>query len=370
MAGFALQDILGHMPLTKALRTKASGVPNPFPDEFFQVEEGNRVIGDRAKYIRISGERRTSKRGKYGAPAVRRSLRDIGDQAVRMLHNYESFPIDFTVMQQLRAFEQYTQDQGMDWVRYQLDEAAKRQQNTRTIMVGSVLRHGAIYWDSNGNLLPNSSGADSNLTVSFSIPATHQNQINGIVTIPWSLPNADIPLDIDNIRQFSLQETGLEINAALYGINVASYIRRNNFAQAFMSRNSEWNGQFLRTNEIPDGLFGIKKWIPVWKSFFETDDNGTIAEVWDDDLVVFMPNVDQPDKMTWYSMYEGSFPVPKTIDVQKASVSAATNYSLEYGMFSYGMSTISPPGHEIYYGDTFLPAIKNEKAIFQVDTTF
>lgn len=367
--GYALQSILGHMPLTEALRTQVSGVPNPFPDEFFKTSPGNRILGDRAKYIRISGERRTSKRVKYGAPAIRRSLRDIGDQAIRCLHDFESFAIDMLVLQQLRAFEKYQQDQGVDWLRYQLQEAARRQQNTRVITTASVLRHGAIYWDSNGDLLPSSSGADTNYTIDFQIPASHKNQISGIVDSSWALASTDIPTHINNLQQFAIQETGMRLTAALYGINVSRYIRQNSFCQAFLSRNPDFNSKLVTTNEIPDGLFGIDKWIPVWSSFYEKDD-GTIAEIWDDDLCVFVPNVSQPDRMTWFAQFEGSFPVPKSIEIQRDPMSAINNFELVYGMGSYAQITVSPPGVEVNYFDTFLPGIRNEKAVFQVDCAF
>lgn len=345
-------------------------MPNPFPDEFFTVESGNRILGNQAAYIRISGERRTAKRVHYGAPARRRNLRPIADQAVAMLHSYESFPIDMLTLQKLRSFEQYQQDRGVDYLRHNLEEAARRQQNTRIIATASVLRYGKLYFNSDGDLLPSSSGADSNLTVDFAVPATHQDQINGIIDASWANVNTDIPTHINNLQQYALQETGMELEACLYGINVPKYIRQNVFCTAYLSRNSDFNGQIVRTNEIPDGLFGIKKWIPVWKSFYESDDDGTVSEIWNDDLAVFVPNVDQPNKMGWWKAYEGSFPVPRTLDVQRDPMSAITSAEIVYGMGSYAQLSLNPVGAEVYHFDTFLPALRNEKAIFQVDTAF
>lgn len=366
----ALEQILGYIPLTEALRVTASGVPNPFPKELFVTPPANRVMGDRAKYVRISGERRTAKRAKYGSPAVRRSLRDVGDASIRLLHDHESFGVDMMVLQQLRSFEKYEQDQGLDWLRYQLTEAGRRQQNTRVITTASMLRYGAIYWDSNGNLLPSSSGADANMTASVAIPATHQNQINGQISASWALANTDIPSQIEGLKRYMLEETGMELNACLYGKNLATYIRANNFCQAFLSRNPGFNDEMLRTNAIPDGLFGIEKWIPVYTSFYEKDDTGTIAEIWNDDLGVFIPNVDQPDKMHWWWHGEGSFPVPRSIDVQRDPMSAIKNFDLVYGMGSYAIPTASPPSFEVYHFDTFLPVIRNEKAVFQATVAF
>lgn len=365
----ALESIIGHAPLTESLRATSSGVPNPFPPELFTVSPRNRVLGDRAKYIRITGERRTAKRVVYGAPGKRRALRDVGEQGVRCFHNSESFALDMTILQKLQAFEQYTQDEGMDFLAYQIQEAAKRQQNTRVITTGSILRHGAVYWDSEGNLLPTSSGADASYTIDFGVPASHKDQINGIVTAPWSLVNTDIPGHIRAIKNYARQETGLELTAALYGKNISKYIMQNNLCQAFMSRNDSRNEKFLATGEISSGLFDIADWRPVYSSFYEKDD-GTIAEVWDDDLIVFLPEISQPDKMNWWAMYEGSYPVPRSLDVQRDPMSAIRNFEIVYGQGSYATITVTPPGVDVHDFDTFLPAIRNEKATFHVDTAF
>jgi len=365
----ALEEILGFSPLTTALRATSSGVPNPFPDDLFTVAPQNRVRGDRAKWIRITGERRTARRVVYGAPGRRRSLRDVSDQTIRCFHNHETFQIEMTVLQKLQAFEKYENDDGIDWVRYQLEEAAKRQVNTRIITAASMLRQGAIYWDSDGNLLPTSSGADTNQTVTANIPSSHQNQLGGLIDASWALANTDIPFHVESIQKQSLQDTGMRQNAVMYGINVPRYIRANNFAQAFMSRNPGMNDKMLTTNAIPDGLFNIDKWVPVYTSFFQTDDN-TVHEIWDDDLAVFMPSIAQPDKMDWWKIFEGSYPVPRSIDVQRDPMAAIKNFEVVFGQGAYAIITYDPIGIEVHNFDTFIPTIRNEKAIYQAEVAF
>lgn len=363
-----LRDIVGHLPLTEALRSVMSGVPNPFPSELFTVKSANRILGDRAKYIRISGERRTSKKALYGSPAVKRTLKDIADQTVRCMHTFESFGIDPVILQSLRSFEQYEQDKGMDWLSYQIDEAARRHVNTRVISTASVLRYGAIYWDSAGQLLPTSSGA--NETFDFNVPATHKDQCNGNISASWALHTTDIMGDIRNLKQYAVQETGLEFDTALYGVNLPKYISQNDYAMSYLSRNAGMNEKILSTGEIPEGFGGVKNWIPVYTSFFESDDSGTVSEIWDDDLMVLLPPIKQPDKMTWWAMFEGSFPVPRSIEVSRDPMGALGNFETVYGAFSYGAVTINPPGMEIYHGDTWLPGLRNEKAIFMADVAF
>ncbi len=364
----ALEDIIGFMPLTESLRSVASGVPDPFPAELSTVSPKNQVMGDRAKYIRIKGERRTAKLAKYGAPSKRRSLLDIADQRVRMMHTFEEFQVDPNVLQKLMSFEQYQQDEGMDWLNYQIEEAARRTANTRIITKASVLRYGAIYWDVDGNLLPSSSSAVE--TYSFNIPATHQNQCNANISASWLLHTTDILGDIRNLQQYAIQETGMPLETALYGINVPKYISQNDYCMSYLSRNPGMNEAILTTGQVPDGFGGIKRWVPVYTSFYESDDAGTVSEIWSDDLVTFMPALNQPDKMNWWGMFEGSFAVPRSIEVARDPLTALKNFETVYGMFSYGEVTPNPPGITIHHGDVWLPGLRNEKALFQAVVAF
>ena len=364
---YPLTDILGFAPLTESLKAVASGVPNPFPPELFTVKPGNRILGDRAKFIRITGERRTSKFVKYGATSVSRSLRDVADQAVRMLHTHEDISIELVQMQNLRSFESYTQDQGMDWLRYQIEEAGKRPQNTRIISVASVLRYGQIYIDSSGNLLPTSAGAA--VTVDFNVPATHKNQINGNISASWALTGTDIPGDINRLQVYSLQETGMPLKTALYGKNVRKYLTQNDYVLDYLARDGRGRDALMYDATIPQGLFGIDDWRPVYTSFFE-DDNATLQEMWNDDLIVFMPDLKQPDKMSWWEAWEGSFPVPRRFEVLRSGMDPFANHEIVYGQFGYALPRLDIPSYTVHYGDTFLAGPRSEKAIFQAIVAF
>ncbi len=365
--GRALSDIIGYMPLTESLRTVASGIPNPFPSEFFTVKPRNRIVGDRARYIKVKGSRKTAKFIKYGSPALRRPLEDLADAKLRMLHSVEEFQIDPLVMQQLQAFESYTQDEGMEWLEYQIKEAAVRHTNSRVIAVASTLRFGQIYIDVDGNILPSSGSAE--LTVDFEVPATHQNQVNGNITGSWVNANHDLLGDLRNLQQFALQETGMLFDTALYGVNIPGYIQRNNFSVEYLARNPSANDTITQTGQIPSGFGGIKNWIPVYTSFWESDD-GTVNEIWNDDLLVLIPSLSQPDKMNWWDMFEGSYLVPKSLDIQATAQGAHNIFDTVFGLFSYAVPSHNPPGWTFYEGDTFLPALRNGKAIVQATVAF
>jgi hypothetical protein len=359
-----LNKILGHHPLTSAVRTVASGVPDPFPKEFAVVKPQNRILGNQAEHIRLDGQRQTARLTVYGAPARRHGLMDVASQPMKLLHSHEDFPIDVIRMQNLRSFEKWAQDKGIDWLGYQVDEGGKRHGNARVITKASTLAYGALYWNATGDLLPSSSGAIE--TFDFNIPATHKNQINGIITVPWSLVQANIPGNVRSIMQYSRDETGMEIETALYGKNVVDYFLRNDLMQPFLVRNN-YNQQMMDTNEVPSGMLGIKTWKPVYQTLYK-DQNGTLQHLWNDDLIVFCPAIDQPNKMTWWQAYEGSYPVPKSLNIPRGP--DMSNFETEYGQFGYAKPNPDVPSYDVHHGDTWLYAPENEKALFQAIVNF
>src|SRR5579883_1789714 len=181
MAGTAaLESILGVAPLTEALRVTTSGIPDPFPAELSKVKPQNRFLGDRARWRRLYGARTTAKLAAYGSGGRRVPLQQIAQQDVRMLYIALEFFIDANMLAKLTSFESYTQDEGLDFVRLQLEELGKRIHNTEIVAKATMLRYGAIYWDADGNILPSSSGAT--YTTSSQVGANNQNQLNGIIS--------------------------------------------------------------------------------------------------------------------------------------------------------------------------------------------
>lgn len=368
MATAALESILGIAPLTEALRATTSGIPNPFPAELSAVKPANRILGDRAKWTRIQGARTTAKLAAYGAPGRRVPLQPIAQQTVRMLYLALEFQIDVNMLNRLQAFEQYVQDEGLDFLAYNIGELGKRMANTRIVCMSSMLRFGAIYWDSDGNILPSSSGAS--FTYSAQVPANNQNQLNGIIAAPWSLTNTDILGHIRVLKQRSAQDTGLMPEHVMYGLNIPFYFQTNATLQAYLARNAAWRDALVDTGDVPAGFAGIKRWTNVSHAFFE-DQNGVNQTLWDNDLCVFTPALNTPDKMDWWAMMEGSAAVLRGFDASADAMGALRNCKQEYGQSGWALPTLQPPlAVTVYLQDCMLPAIRSEKAIYQAETVF
>lgn len=366
----SIYDILGYMPLTEALRTTSMGVPNPFKFggmDLFSVSEGDRVIGDKFRFVTLKGERRTVKRAEYGAPSRGRALKDPGYVDGRLVHFFEHIDLDPLVYQQLHSPEAYVQDQGIEILSDEIESAGIRLANDRIVMVASTLRHAALYFDADGDILPSSSGAE--YTFSFNRSANNANQLNGIISASWALTNTDIPTQLINLKSTAAETHGYEPEVCFYGKNVPKYLMQNDHIGAFLQRNPGYNDEYLRTNKIPDGLFGFK-WVPVYTAFYE-DSAGTNQQLWDDDLCVFTPGVaDLGERMRWWAFKEGSFMVPTSMDVRANINNPFANFKTEYGQFAYCVPKVNPVAATVHYGDTCSPVLRKADATYAATVAF
>lgn len=355
----SLAQVLGYVTLTGSIQATTRGLPNPFPAGYMRGDKGKKVVGNKGKYTRYTGQRKTARLNKYGSPAKRQTLMPVGEVDVKLFHVFEELSIDPLVMKQLRSKDSYEQDRGMEEVGRQLAEYAALFSNLEIAMLAQLLKNGVHYWDAEGNLLPSSSGAVE--TFSYQMSANNQNQLNGLITASWALNNTDIPLQLRNLKKRSARLTGMPVRKVLYGENIPTYLAQNDFVHEFLIRNPTQNADFLQSGEI-GSLFGLE-WIPVYEAFYE-DADGTNRDLWDADMCVFTP---EPDT-SWLEWLEGSYELPKSIDIVP-SETVMGNFETTYGKFAYAKCGHNPPTATVYTGDTALPVLKVPDAIFQADVT-
>lgn len=330
------------------------------PKEFFSLTTD--VLADQARYMKVSGTRQVARRREYGAPATRRELVGISSQDVKLLHFFESKGIDVKLYQSLRNYTDYNvQNMGMQELARQAAQFRALFDNIRLAAVYMMLGTGILYFDSDGNLLPSSSG--SAFSFDYGISANHLNQLNTIIGASWATTSTNIVLDVTQIKDQALKDTGYPIEMAFYGQNISTYIANNATAQEFLVRNPQMNQQFLDTGEIPNGFLGLT-WVPVHSAFF-ADNDGTNQTFFGGDTVTFTPRIDR----SWYEMVQGSYPVPTTFNPFPTAQAAVGSFDLKYGPFSFAVPQFAPPWCEMYYGDTFLPLLKNPDVIFIADVT-
>ncbi len=373
MANYAWQDILSWTALTKAVNAIKDGVPNPFPKRLFQVKSEDKVIGDSVKFNRTVGTRKAARVIRYGAAPRMRELQQEELKEAKFVSFGEERQYKPYVLQMLRDYNSYNNGQmARQLVANNVKTMGTLFGNSRIIAVGTTLARGNIYADADGNLLPTSSGADTNMTFNQGISSDNIGTVldgasAGIFGATgggsWANASTNIPLQLTRLQELAAQMHGYEPVVALYGKNVKTYLLQNDYVLDFLARNSAMQTQYLQDNTIPDGLFGFK-WIPAWKASF-TKDDGTKVAIWPSDNVTFMPAESDMDAV--YSMFEGSNLVPTTLDIQTDAQAALNGLTTVHGAYGYSHITAKPVNLSNVMGDTFLPALKVPEAFYLAD---
>lgn len=362
----SLEQILGYVALTGTIQATKTGIPNPLPPAF--SANPRPTIGDSGRYTQVTGTRTTARQAMYGAPARNTALKDVADKDVKLIHSIESIEINVRIMNMLRNYTNYDlQKQGEDEVTRQAQEFRQRFLNHRLAAMQMVLNRGIIYYDSEGNLLPSSSG--NSFGVDFGMSANNTGQgleIDGttaLISASWATNTTDIAGDIQRIRKTALRRTGYPLRYAFYGTKVPGNFAKNTTIQAFFARNTAKNQYWLDTNQLPE-MFGLI-WVPAFESFYE-DQNGSFQDIWGPDDVVFTP---EPES-SWWEILEGTYPVPTTLNILNDAIAANNAFENIQGMGGFAVPAINPPAAFMAtYFDTFLPVLKVPNAIFPLDTT-
>lgn len=357
----SIQELLNFTPLTKAVKLVASGIPNTLDSKFFSITEP--VLGDRAKNFQFRGNRKLARKLPYGAPPRQREMLPLELDNIRLLHFSEKLVANQILLTILQQYEKYDAQPNAEMeLDRQSEEFGVTFQNTRIASVNSLIINGKLWFDVDGYLQSTSSGAD--LEVDYGVPAGNRGDVSGIITAPWSTATTDIELQVRNIQKKVIQATGYPIENAWYGVNIPSYVARNTGFQFYLARNPGFNQNYINNpGSIPDGTLGIKRWTPVQNMFYE-DISGTVVEQQLGDQITFGPDINAQT----YTMYEGSYRVPKSFQPVADLQAALANTELVYGMFRFA-HFLMPMNIEFTQGDTFLPKIKNPANWIYADTT-
>lgn len=369
MPSITLQDVLGGPNLCGVIRGTATGIPNVFPDKFYQVDKT--VDRDSGEYHRVSGTRTVARMSAYGSPSQQRNLRGVDAVPVKLIHSVESFLLPTADYLNLLQFDDLSkQKRGIEEVTRQVREFRKNFDNLRVAALTQLLFQGAIYWDGYGNLLPSSSGAKT--IADFGVPAANKGQLDplaegsNLIDVTWDNAAANIDKQLVKLRQVATRLTGYPIKYAFYGRNVPTYLTNNTKLQNYFVRSAGDISQYLSTADVPSPLLGLT-WRPAYEAFFE-DATGTLQALCGDDQVVFTPE----PSTDWLGWLEGTYPVPTSVGTVAVDAGDAlrNSVSTQAGMFAYGVVNTDPVTVKMVAGDTFLPVLKVPKAIFIATVKF
>lgn len=373
MASQSLQDILGWVALTKAVTAIKDGVPNPFPKFLFNVRPEDKVIGNSVKYNRTYGQRKAARVIKYGSAPRHRELQQEELKEAKFVSFGEERQYDPYVLQVLRNYENFNNSRmAKQLVANNIKTQGTLFGNARIVAVATSLCQQKIYADSEGNLLPTSSGAHADFTFDQGIPAANVGTVldengSGIFGASgqgsWAVNTTNIPKQLRALQKAAALAHGYKPTIALYGMSIVEYLAQNDHVLDFLARTPGMQSVTITDNTIPDGLFGFR-WIPVWEAGF-TKDDGTKVPLWPDNAVTFLPA--ESDAPSFWSMFEGSQLVPSTIDIVTDAMAALAACETVYGPYGYSHLSHKPVALSNVMGDNFFPAIKLPEAVYEAD---
>ena len=359
-----IQQILAARNLIGRITDIVNGVPEDLlPPGFLTA---NRTTeGHRGEYLRVEGTRETSTISRYGAPSRNQEPVGIKNTPVELLHTFESFTHDPTVLQLLISESgdgsMMRQQLGRETVERQIEVFGTRFKNLRISSVYSTLATGKICYDSDGNLLPPSKQTGAFQTVDFGVPAGNKGALNvfgtGNLLSNWTATTPGILQQLKAVKKAARKKTGFPITHAFYTESIPNYIANDPVIKDIIKGSSRVAEQTI-TAEIPEAVGGLK-WIPIDQAFF-VDQKGKTQDWFADPTVVFTPD----PSTEWWEFIEGTYPVPRSIQLAANMGAALGNFQQVPGPFSFASITTDPPSVKHFAGDTFLPVLKNASAIF------
>jgi len=363
----SLQDFLYFENLIGSVQQVLGGVPEDvLPPGFLNVTD--RVEGKTGEYTMAAGTRETARIVAYGSPARQRVMTGVKKVPVSLLHTFESLPADPTVLMQLQSEESNVrQVMGRETIARNLVDFGTRFRNLRVSCVYSIFKYGAIYFDSEGNLLPSSTGAY--YTVDFQVPVGNKDQLDilgegEIIDASWATAATDIIAHVRNIKSAARKKTGYVLKHCFYGPNLPSRLLGNTMIKSLIAGSPNLNEAFVNApSEIPQGLLGLQ-WHPIADAFF-VDADGAYQSWFSGDEAIFTPDP-SPD---WWGLMEGTYPVPTTTEISADMAQAVNSFQAIQGAFSFATVSYNPPSIMHFAGDTFLPLLKNPWAVFLADVT-
>lgn len=365
MGSLNMQSVLAARNLSGTIQAVAPGLPKVIHPGFeSQTPKG--VDGNTTTYFKVEGTRKTAQLVQYGAASKARTLSGVSEKPVTLAHFAENISVRASTLVNLQDENEKRQRLGEAEIARMVKEAKQIMANTRRATLVSAIATGYIYFNSDGHLLPSSSGAQ--LTVDFGVPSGNRNQLDwdgggAIIDASWGTASTKIVKHVQKIQAAALKLTGYPLTDAIYGDAILDYFLGNTQLKEIINRFPAFQAGF-QAGIIPNGFLGLNWW-PGYNHFY-VDQNDTIQSIVGSDTIVFHP---EPDP-TWFEWLEGTAPVPGEIGLTGGDLeSAIASIELEQGMFAYAKVTDDPVGATMVYGDTQLPLIKVPKSVFIADVT-
>jgi len=343
----------------------ANGLPsNNMPQELMTATE--EFDGNSGTYFTVKGQRRALRNVAYGAPPAQTSQEYMGEEQVTLLSPSESKSLNFTDLGLLIAGDSSNVERVRRKLEHERRNFLELGVNFRIATVQGLISTGQLNFDADGNLLPDSTGAD--LTIDFGVPATNKGDVDGIISTSWADPTADILAQMEQIQNKVLFETGFDISqgTVLYGSNIPQYLAQNDSFKYTLPATAN-SSSMLQNNEVMSQMTGFANWQKFSTAYYERNDGanaGSTHQWCGPDEIKIIPPVSEG----WWGVGEGTMP----INTEQA-ITTIDDYDRAIvnnrGMYAYASIRSGKANVDWVQGDVFMPLLKNGGVVIQADVT-
>lgn len=369
MASVSLKDVLGAPQLCGSFETVKTGIPDVYPPEYYNVD--NNVEGDKGSYFQVQGQRQLAEIASYGSSSTTTQMKGVTEVPVILLHVVKNLTLPMTkfmglIRKDSAGSNLLIDEKGVQEISRHIKNSVQLVRNLKIALLTQLLTLGNNYFDAQGRMLPSSSGAKT--TAPSGIAAANIGNLTSVLSgsTAWTNPAADIADQLVQLDQLSMDNSGYDLEYAFYGRNIPKYLSGNPKMAAYLARNTGANDLYIRKGRITE--LGNLSWMPGYRSSFRTqnsDGTETTNRLIGDDEIVFTP----APSSSWLGWINGSYPVPKTIDVARDGMEVLSNVDVVYGDFMYAQVMTDPVSIKLVYGTTTLPTVKVPSAPFKINVS-
>jgi hypothetical protein len=365
-----MQGILTPQFLTESYtKISSASLRNPF-FEFYDAAPKRNEDGDILEIVTYGDDRKPAPTNARGASARTLDTKGASKAYFSPIHMYNEVTLPMAAVENLRqADNPAKQEKGAEEIRRQFDLFGRRHRITKAAALAKLLGDGVAYFDVNGQLLENSTGAAT--TVDLGVAASHKTQLNhsslgsNIVNTTWSNAGANILQDLEQIREAAeYDQAPMPKHVWLHTVAKA-WIRANTDLKTYAILNSPQAEQFF--NGLPADTLQVGDWTFHFYNGTYEDSAGNIVPFVSKTKAIITPDVNDG---TWFRSIAGSEVIATGEGISNSIDQALAQTTTVYGDFSYLAVKHNPLKVSLFMGSNFLYAFADPNAVWMPTVDF
>jgi len=368
---FGMAEVLKPQFITESYRKIASAsVQIPLLDFFVTPGNTSQKRGDQLELTRFEGERRAAPINARGSVARSQTVQAGRPIVMTPVHSFNEITLPSACYEFLRGTDSSDlQEKGAEELDRHMSDMGFRQKIAKGVHLSKILFDGIVYYDVDGGILENSTGAT--VTIDYAPGATHKDQLahasNGssdIIDAAWDTASTKIMSHLDKIR-IAAEEDMVPEPRHIWGNQLLKQMLRANTEMiSFITLNSSRANEMLLgmgdTWEFPNERwtfhFGAQTYIGA--------DGTTVRQMISTTKVAITPDPGDPSQGGWLRNIETDQLIPTTVGIFKTMPEALAAEERVFGDFAYLFLKHNAPGVSLFLGTNYHVGIPDVNAIW------